>query len=81
LSKIFVFSEFLKCRIEQIAAGETGVSLLKIKTGVVPPLVTEVAFTPLEAPSTSAFVAGFYLEKVIMLPDIANELCVRSEVQ
>jgi hypothetical protein len=76
-----VFSEFLKCRIEEIAAGETGVSLLKIKTGVVPPLVPEVAFTPLEAPSTLAFVGGFYTEKVIMFANIANELCVRSGVQ
>ena len=43
-----------------MAAGETGVPLLKIKTGVVPPLVPGVAFTPLEAPSTLAFVSGFY---------------------
>jgi hypothetical protein len=81
LSKILVFSEYFKCRKEEIAAGETGVSLLKIKTGVVPPLVPEVAFNPLEAPSKSAFVGGFYTEKVIMWPDIANELCVRSGLQ
>jgi hypothetical protein len=67
--------------MEAIAAGETGVSLLKIKTGVVPPLVPEVAFTLLEAPSTLAFVSGFYPEEVIFLPDIANELCARSGVQ
>ena len=60
---------------------ETGVYLLKIKTGVVPPLVPEVAFSPLEADSTLAFVGRFYTEKVVMLPDIANELCVRSGVQ
>jgi hypothetical protein len=60
-----------------MAAGETGVPLLKIKTGVVPSLISEVAFTPSEAPSTFAFVAGFYTDKVIVLPDIANELCVR----
>ena len=63
-----------------MAAGDTGVPLLNIKTGVVPPPVPEFTFTPLEAPITFAFVSWFYPEKVILLLDIANELCVRSGV-
>jgi len=43
LSKILVFSEFFKYSMEVMAAVETGTPSLKIKTGVVPPLVPEVA--------------------------------------
>ena len=43
LSKILVFSEFFKYSMEAMAAVETGTPSLKIKTGVVPPLVPEVA--------------------------------------